>query len=988
MKVTIKENENGSAIVIVLFILMLLMALVVLASSRSISDQLIAKNDTEDTQTYNAAEAGLEDTTRNFATVIETKLTASNSDLTNLQNSPVPGFEDYEFTKVLRNTKQAEPIILQAGEYQGLNSLRDEWEIDVTATSPDSQVQTQLRRRFFSNRIPLFQFGAFFNDDLELNRPPLFVFGGRAHTNGNLFVSAYPRRYGGGIFFESKVTASGEIVTDLWKPGTTLIPGYDDTDDVYFVNGASNFTSINHLRGSVSCVPATGGGILKDPTNRNFPYPRCVSNPGWVTESSKFDGNLVAHAKPLTLPIDKINVPLIEIIRRGHDIGDKANINGSVVSVSTANQDDTLVSRERFANKSGIRISLADSQDKLPQCANASIVIPCGVRLDAPIVASDTRGRPYRSTGYLPKPMKVAASSTTYGYQATAVNGNRLGVQGREVWMKVELVSVDDATGRPRTQDITEEFLSLGVTEPAPIAVNPVPSNLSRGRINGFFIKDYDNLTDSRSIVKLQRFALLGQSFSNSGTNYLSSPTSGMMAAVRATNLSSAMVSYRTWADLFHYAGTATSPGGCAAFTSPTSPNCVPALDFSPPYDNSGTGNAAANNREEYHFHLATFGASSYPSNWAASSLDRRVIVPFPIKMFDPREGFRNDVRSLGSGQVYKNGVMSLVDIDVFNVKRLLDGDFDGMFPINTPFAIINGHSLRSSDIPNLHGVVLYVSDRRGDADFDGRYTMEDVDPTNNSIIEEDLNNNKIIDTDFSSEAPTADSVITSTWAASTDQRYNRRAVRLINGSSLPGFFDSAAPQNTRGFTVASENGVYVQGNYNVRSVSLVGGNAVTTSDRYYPQNTSEHIPAAIVGDTITVLSNAWNDNESFVAPQVPTSRHGTDTQVRFAMISGDSITSRESGSGFAGLNGGIHNFLRFIESWSGSRLNYSGSMVNLYNAFNNNGQFKCCTTVYEPPIRDWTFEESFNDPNRLPPGTPFVYNLSFTGFERVTPIN
>ena len=52
----------------------------------------------------------------------------------------------------------------------------------------------------------------------------------------------------------------------------------------------------------------------------------------------------------------------------------------------------------------------------------------------------------------------------------------------------------------------------------------------------------------------------------------------------------------------------------------------------------------------------------------------------------------------------------------------------------------------------------------------------------------------------------------------------------------------------------------------------------------------------------------------------------------------------------------------------------------------NNNGKWKCCTTVYDPPIRDWTFDSTFTDPNRLPPGAPFVYYITFTGFQRVNP--
>jgi hypothetical protein len=106
-------------------------------------------------------------------------------------------------------------------------------------------------------------------------------------------------------------------------------------------------------------------------------------------------------------------------------------------------------------------------------------------------------------------------------------------------------------------------------------------------------------------------------------------------------------------------------------------------------------------------------------------------------------------------------------------------------------------------------------------------------------------------------------------------------------------------------------------------------------------------------------------------------------------MISGDAITGNTSlpynPSGFGQLNGGLHNFKRFLETWSGDRLNYSGSLINLTNSRNNNGFWTCCTTVYTPPTRDWTFDTTFLDANRLPPGTPFIYSISFTGFQRVT---
>ena len=231
------------------------------------------------------------------------------------------------------------------------------------------------------------------------------------------------------------------------------------------------------------------------------------------------------------------------------------------------------------------------------------------------------------------------------------------------------------------------------------------------------------------------------------------------------------------------------------------------------------------------------------------------------------------------------------------------------------------------------------------------------------------------------------DSTVLAGQAAVTDHSYYRRGVRLINATKVPGVYNTTTPQNSKGFTFASENGVYVLGNYNTTSVSLPGGNEVAESVNYLPQNTSEHVAAAIVGDSVTILSNNWIDDgdaRSFAYPLNKDERLANDTQIRFAMIAGDSNTVRDTSGGFAGLNGGIHNFKRFLENWDGKRLNYAGSLVNLYNAFNNNGRFKCCETVYEPPIRDWIFETTFTDANRLPPGTPFVYNLSFTGFERL----
>jgi hypothetical protein len=338
---------------------------------------------------------------------------------------------------------------------------------------------------------------------------------------------------------------------------------------------------------------------------------------------------------------------------------------------------------------------------------------------------------------------------------------------------------------------------------------------------------------------------------------------------------------------------------------------------------------------------------------------------------------------------------MSLIDIDIANLRRFLRGDFNGMFPTDTPFAIAKGSSLLNSDIPQKEGWVLYISDRRGDFDFDGEFDMEDVygaNLGNDGVLQfgEDVNGNGKLDVRYGTEAERYNTnIIFPDVAAVYDHKYFRRGIRLINGTYIPGIYDSTAPGNTRGFTVASENGIYVQGNYNTTGVASVPSTGNTPFSDYLPYNTVLHIPASIVGDAVTILSNAWNDGQSFSSPYNHANRTASTTQMRFAMISGDTVTSKEATPHQGGtdprLNGGLHNFKRFLEHWGGQRLDYTGSLINLFNSQVSNGTFKCCNTVYSPPTRNWVFDSTFLDPTRLPPGTPFFQYVQTTGFERAT---
>jgi hypothetical protein len=84
------------------------------------------------------------------------------------------------------------------------------------------------------------------------------------------------------------------------------------------------------------------------------------------------------------------------------------------------------------------------------------------------------------------------------------------------------------------------------------------------------------------------------------------------------------------------------------------------------------------------------------------------------------------------------------------------------------------------------------------------------------------------------------------------------------------------------------------------------------------------------------------------------------------------------------GTDGGTHNFLRYLENWGGQTLNYKGSLVSLYYSIYNTGVYKCCTIVYSPPTRNYSFDADFALTGGLPPGTPLFRDVDTLGYRQV----
>lgn len=214
--------------------------------------------------------------------------------------------------------------------------------------------------------------------------------------------------------------------------------------------------------------------------------------------------------------------------------------------------------------------------------------------------------------------------------------------------------------------------------------------------------------------------------------------------------------------------------------------------------------------------------------------------------------------------------------------------------------------------------------------------------------------------------------------------------VRLYNGASLNSTI--AGAPTIEGLTIISDEAIYVRGDYNLHT----SANPSTDTWR----------PAAFMADTINVLSNAAqlddSDQRAFSnnLPDASSSgkvdfdagsRRASETTINAAFLSGSEITGGANGAATQLNNiesGGVNNFPRFHEHWSDRNLNYLGSLVSLNEPRRVNSDFcgsydadNC--NIYSPPVRNWDYEQRFNDAGNLPPLTPRTVYLRQELFQR-----
>ena len=328
--------ERGMALITVIMVMMLISALMVGFMSAIMADNKSSGLDHDQTQAYAAAHAGLEKLTADLSGLFAGDVSPGRVQINALlANKPTvdhfvfkepddtTGYKvTWDFVKTsppFPAAQAGDPDVESAtgstithGPYQGFKGLITPYNIVVTARSIAGGAEVRMKRTLQTIAVPVFQFGIFSETDLAFHAGETFTFGGRVHTNGNLFLA---EATGETLTISDRITAVGDVIRTHLPNGLITTTGYTGTIRIpttIMANPANNVYR-NLARDEGSAVGTVGStyntkwtGLSKNTYTLNI-----------RTGDESADG-IGTGAKKLDLPIvDKeVGTEPIDLVRR------------------------------------------------------------------------------------------------------------------------------------------------------------------------------------------------------------------------------------------------------------------------------------------------------------------------------------------------------------------------------------------------------------------------------------------------------------------------------------------------------------------------------------------------------------------------------------------------------------------------------------------------------------------------------------------------
>ncbi|MGA1823834.1 MAG: PilX N-terminal domain-containing pilus assembly protein [bacterium] len=155
----------------------------------------------------------------------------------------------------------------------------------------------------------------------------------------------------------------------------------------------------------------------------------------------------------------------------------------------------------------------------------------------------------------------------------------------------------------------------------------------------------------------------------------------------------------------------------------------------------------------------------------------------------------------------------------------------------------------------------------------------------------------------------------------------------------------SASPRLLDETTFVTDNPVYIEGDF----------------------NTLNKRGCCIISDAMSILSNAWSSAQASAPGSY---NNASQTSINAAFITGNVPTPAGGGD----YSGGLENFPRFLENWSGVQCIINGCFINLWSSQQATGKWE--DAQYSPPIRSWGWDTAFEDYNFWPPLVPSIFSV------------
>jgi hypothetical protein len=960
--------DKGVALITVILIMTLISAMMVGLAWLVMSDQKLGGNNNDRQLAFYGAEAGMESLTASLENAFDANYAQNATSINAIMTTPGPptNIPNIQYLAPGSTTNGSGYLIsftpsaananipassfstLTTGTYAGLVALATPYTLSVTAhTTYGSEVK--LQRRVQTVAIPVFQFGIFSQTDLSFFAGPDFDFGGRVHTNGNLWLAEGD---GSTLTLQQKVDAAGQIITANLENGFRTTTGY---------NGAINITNGSGFQNLMAQAPSDSVTGTANSINNVSSYDTTFAG----MASTIFNGNIAvgqtgASVLNIAIATPAIGGQPIDLIRR-----------------PVANEDTSNAAKlaERYYSQVSLRVMLSDYA-ATGGCAGSDI--------------SSTSGKlPLSSPNAANSPVDLATLAWDQSVVPTGNSNTTLPYHDPPAWQTVA---------------------QIGKT------IFPLPTSgaqaASYSATDGYWVqKWYPTIT---GCIKIDYQTVAGGAFTDVTTAILNqgytgrdinpqTGAGGKIPPLQPTVLPGAQVR----------ASGPTVNGAIATIT------CV---DPSP-----GAIIRLARVRDNPSWAPPPAGGCAAPPVALASQHGGDY---WPNVLYDTREGLLRDnsLANQGSGALSLPvaGAMYYVELDVAKLAT--------WFTTNS--AVVN----------KTTGYSVYFSDRRGNQPdpappasvggvnaLTGGFGYSEIvnGSSANGCPDNTLNQGEDVEGDFNSAGvdlvpilrtygdniPPANgklwpiaSVGTqlgtpatilaailqnnpgcagagSLWpyAIATDPQdlrenpplFFRRALKIVNGSTISLGTCNSVPC---GLTIVSENPIYLQGDYNNPGLNTAF--------------TGASVGASVIADAVTLLSDNWNDVNSFAFPflNVNDQRVASDTTFRLAISGGKGIpfpipTVGAPANDF-GTDGGTHNFLRYLEDWGGGAptgtLWYEGSIVSMYYNHQGVGTYKCCSTVYNPPVRAYQFDTNFLTPNLLPPLTPMLRAINTIGFTQI----